>query len=64
VNHTLHTRLDHEALIAAGVDPSSTQPRERAVTCQVCGAWTANQAAHCDTHYVAPMAARRAAGAS
>ena len=57
---TTHTRLDHEALIAAGVNPSSTQPRERAVTCQVCGRVTWNQAAHCDQHYVAPMAARRA----
>lgn len=59
---TTHTRLDHDALIAAGVDPASTQPRERAVTCQVCGTPTANQAAHCDTHWVAPFAARRAAG--
>lgn len=55
-----HTRLDHDALIAAGVDPASTQPRERAVTCQVCGTLTANQAAHCDAHYVTPVAARRA----
>ena len=60
MNHTLHTRLDHEALIAAGVDPSSTQPRERAVTCRRCGRLTWNQAAHCDAHYVAPFAALRA----
>lgn len=57
---TTHTRLDHEALIAAGVNPSSTQPRERAVSCRQCGRVTWNQAAHCDAHYVAPFAARRA----
>ena len=57
---TTHTPLDLEALIAAGVNPSSTQPRERPVTCQMCGRTTWNQAAHCDQHYVAPMAARRA----
>jgi len=60
VRTTTHTRLDHEALIAAGVNPSSTQPRERAVSCRRCGQITWNQAAHCDQHYVAPMAARRA----
>lgn len=60
MNHTRHTRLDFEALVAAGVDPDSTQPRERPTTCQQCGRTTWNQAAHCDQHYVAPMAARRA----
>ena len=60
MTYTLHTPLDLEALDAAGVDRDSTQPRERAVTCQVCGRVTWNQAAHCDAHYVAPFAARRA----
>jgi len=56
----MHTPLDHAALIAAGVDPDSTQPREKAVTCQTCGRLTFNQAAHCDdrAHYVVPHAAR------
>ena len=60
MTYTLHTPLDLEALVAAGVDPDSTQPRERPTTCQQCGRVTWNQAAHCDQHYVAPMAARRA----
>ena len=60
MTYTLHTPLDLEALRSAGVDPDSTQPRERAVSCRQCGRVTWNQAAHCDQHYVAPMAARRA----
>ena len=60
MTYTLHTPLDLEALDAAGVDRDSTQPRERAVSCRRCGQITWNQAAHCDQHYVAPMAARRA----
>ena len=57
MNHTRHTRLDFEALVAAGVDPDSTQPRERAVSCRQCGRVTWNQAAHCDAHYIPPAAA-------
>lgn len=58
MEHTRHTRLDYEALIAAGVDPDSTQPRERPVTCTHCWQRTWNQAARCDEHYIAPNAAR------
>lgn len=59
-----HTTLDHQALVAAGVDPDSTQPRERPVTCQTCGRVTWNQAAHCDADYLPPSAVRFAAVAS
>ena len=56
MTYTLHTPLDLEALRSAGVDPDSTQPRERAVSCRQCGRVTWNQAAHCDQHYIPPAA--------
>lgn len=54
----MHTDADHQTLLAAGVDPDSTQPREHAVPCQTCHRPTWNVAAHCDLHYVAHPAAR------
>lgn len=58
---TLHTGQDLVALIAAGVDPESTQPRERSVPCNVCGTPTRNQAGGCDRHYTPPASTRRVA---
>lgn len=55
-----HTAQDAAALIVAGVDPASTQPRERPVLCVSCGRPTMHQQARCDEHYRAPHAARRA----
>jgi hypothetical protein len=48
-----HTRRDLDALTAAGVDPDTTQPRERAVCCP-CGSATFNQSGTCDRHYQPP----------
>lgn len=58
-----HTERDHAALIAAGVDPASTQPREHPVNCTWCHQPTMNQSGNCDrdAHYTAPWAARKAA---
>lgn len=55
-----HTPLDLAALVAAGVDPESTQPREHEVRCTFCAARTLNQMAGCDQHYRTPDAAVRA----
>lgn len=46
-----HTPRDHADMIAAGIDPDTRQPRERAVPCAVCQRPTLNRAAHCDTHF-------------
>ena len=59
IGRTSHTSLDHAALLAAGVDPASTQPREHAVMCGTCGRSTWHQAGHCDAHYTPPAAALR-----
>jgi hypothetical protein len=48
-----HTRRDYDALVAAGVDPTTTQPRERAVRCW-CGRETWHQVGYCDEHYLPP----------
>ena len=42
-----HTLTDHDALTAAGVDPSTTKPREHDVRCHSCNARTFNQAGGC-----------------
>lgn len=55
-----HTDRDLAELRDAGVDPASTQPRERAVECIVCRKRTFHQMGYCDRHYVAPDAVRRA----
>lgn len=55
-----HTPRDEIELWAAGVDPDTTQPRERPVPCLVCLKPTMHQAHGCDVHYVAPWAARQA----
>lgn len=54
-----HTERDAKALVDAGVDVFSTQPREWPTACW-CGALTWHQSATCDEHYVAPHAARKA----
>ena len=54
-----HTLTDHDALTAAGVDPSTTQPREHAVRCHSCNARTFNQAGGCEAHYTQPAAIAR-----
>jgi len=50
-----------EQRIEAGVDPASTQPREkrptRCAACNTAGVW--HQAGYCDSHYMAPAAVRR-----
>ena len=51
-----HTQRDAEALLRAGVDLHSTQPREHHVLCW-CGARTLHQRGLCDTHWEAPAAA-------
>ena len=43
-----HTEADYGCLIGAGVDPSTTQPREHAVGCTGCGRKTWNQMGRCD----------------
>lgn len=53
-----HTPLDHAALVAAGVDPDTSQPRTRPVTCLWCRTTTWNLAACCDTHYEPPRRTR------
>lgn len=60
-DHHGHTPRDAAALLAAGIDPADTQPRERLVPCLTCGAATMHTAAHCDTHWVPPVFARLAA---
>lgn len=55
-----HTRRDHDELRRAGVDPATTQPRERPVGCIACRALTANQAGFCDRHYQRPAVCDRA----
>jgi hypothetical protein len=57
-----HTQRDYDELIAAGVDPSTTQPREHPIPCAICTMATMHQAGRCDFHYVAPFAARRSHG--
>lgn len=57
-----HTDRDHQALVDAGVNPDSTQPRERAVPCTVCGTPTRHQNAGCDDHYRPPARAVEADG--
>lgn len=58
-----HTEKDFAALVAAGVDPASTQPREHSVRCTWCLRPTMNQSGNCDRdeHYTAPWAARKVA---
>lgn len=55
-----HTDLDETALTLAGIDPDSTQPRERAVHCPVCGMQTWHLAGYCSNHHRQPAQARRA----
>lgn len=55
-----HTERDFNELVAAGVDPDSTQPRERSVGCIACRKSTLNQSGYCDAHYVRPFAIDRA----
>ena len=62
INALPHPARDEIELVAAGVDPCSTQPRDRQVSCNVCDRLTMFQAGGCDRHYVAPWAARRACG--
>lgn len=54
-----HTERDHAALVAAGVDPASTQPREQPVRCYACPTRTWHQAGNCDRHYMVPAAVER-----
>lgn len=54
-----HTDRDYNALVAAGIDPATTQPREHNTLCW-CAATTRHQSATCDRHYVLPGAATRA----
>lgn len=54
-----HTALDQSSLRLAGVDPSTVQPRERAVPCAVCGTATWHLAACCDQHYAPPGVCQR-----
>ena len=57
-----HTHRDAEHLHAAGIDPSTTQPRDdHAIRCTHTGCrnMTWHQAAGCDAHYTIPAAARR-----
>lgn len=52
-----HTQRDFDQLVAAGIDPESTAPRERPIQCVVfvgCRCTTWNQAGGCDTHYLPP----------
>jgi hypothetical protein len=53
-----HTPLDFAELVAAGVDPTGKQARERAVPCQTpgCRAETFNLEARCNNlaHYLPP----------
>lgn len=59
-----HTTRDAEALIAAGVDPTTVQPRETQVPCRMFSArhaaHTSNLGGGCDQHYVTPAACDRA----
>ena len=55
-----HTDRDHAELVAAGVDPGSTQHREHPVACW-CLQMTRHQAGACDRHYQAPRACTRQA---
>lgn len=57
-----HTERDYVALVAAGVDPLDTQPRERPIPCVECRRSTWNQAGGCDSHYRNPAAVDRALG--
>ena len=53
-----HTERDYDALVAAGVDPYDTQPREHKVACFWCSARTRHQSGGCDAHYLEPWRAR------
>lgn len=55
-----HTPRDCHELAKSGVDPESTQPRERPVPCRACGHPTWHQAGGCDRHYLRPGACDRA----
>lgn len=55
-----HTERDYRELVAAGVDPYSTQPREHAIACIVCRRPTFHQSGRCDSDYVRPAACDRA----
>lgn len=57
-DNTTHTDLDQQALLDAGVDPATSQPRTRPVTCLWCRTRTWNLAAGCDTHYHPPRRAQ------
>lgn len=48
-----HTPADLAHFAALGIDPESTQPRERPVPCLACRRPTMNQAGGCDQHYIA-----------
>lgn len=58
-NSNGHTVRDWLELVAADVDPATTQPREWQTRCW-CFAETWHQSATCDEHYVAPRAAVKA----
>lgn len=50
-----HTALDVHSLRRAGIDPTSTQPREHSVPCTACSEPTWNIEARCDLHYQPPL---------
>lgn len=50
----MHTQLDAAAFIAAGIDPETSQERDRPVPCTVCSRSTLNLRARCDAHYLPP----------
>jgi len=56
MNHDGHTVADWHAIRGHGEDPSTFQPRERAVPCRIdgCGELTWHVAGCCARHYVAP----------
>ena len=56
-----HTPMDRSTLLAAGVDPSTVQPREHDVACAVCMVGTWNLSGYCDSHYVPPAHAAKIA---
>lgn len=57
-----HTEHDFNELVAAGVDPATTAPREQRTACVICRRPTWNREGHCDLpdHYVPPSAVLRA----
>lgn len=59
-----HTERDFNELVAAGVNPADTQPRENAVQCTFCRNRTWHLSGRCDWHYEPPRATRRKEAAS